>query len=208
MALPRLEPFTHADGDLVASIAGWAYLPTSGGAGTQKIQIVSNRVYNHNAAFGTTAYDTLNTYNNDQYAQIVYHNTGTGYIGVAVRCDTANPGGTGDGTHRTCYFFEATAGDRYFAKKVANVETQLGDDAGTPSDGDVLRIEASGTTIGAKVNGTQIFSVTDSSIASGSAGIFGEGDDANSVADDWEGGNLAVAGQVPYNNYYAPVVTQ
>lgn len=202
MSLPRLEPFTVANGQFIQvqpptytpAIPGWAYLPNVGGWLTA-FAISSNQIYNSNASVGTAAVDTLNTYNNDQYAQIVYKNTGTGYIGVAVRCDTADLNGTVSAAHKQCYLFECTAGDRYFSKKVAGTETQLADDGGSPSVNDILRLEASGTTITAKINGTTIFTVTDSALSSGSAGIFAEGNDITSLGDNWEGGNLAGAAE-------------
>lgn len=195
-SLPRLEPFTHADAaDLNTAITGWAYAPHA--TGGRHIAIAGNRIFANNASLGGKAFDTLNSYSNDQYAQIVYHNTGTGYVGVGVRADTTDPNGTSSDTHDQGYFFECTAGDRFFGKTVAGSDSALGDDAGSPSDGDIIRIEASSTTITAKINGATIFSVTDVSLSSGAAWIMGEGNDPLSLGDDWEGGNLSGGAPTP-----------
>ncbi len=71
--------------------------------------------------------------------------------------------------------------------------TQIGAPTGTVSNGDTIEIRAVGTTIEGFVNGSSRGSVTDATIASGSAGIGGLGSNS-SVLDDWEGGNTGAGG--------------
>lgn len=204
MSLPRLEPFTTADGLFFQEsapwtpvIAGWSLLPNNGGW-THLAQIVTNRVCITSSTVGIWVFDSANSYNADQYAQGVIHFTSSpNYVGVSVRNDTSDPNGTSSNAKKQLYYFEVspTTGDRYFAKKVAGTETQLGDSLVTVADSDLIRIEASGTTITCKINGSTIFTVTDSSLSSGAAGWGGEGNGATSMfLDDWEGGNLGPAG--------------
>jgi hypothetical protein len=57
-----------------------------------------------------------------------------------------------------------------------------------------VRLEVSGTTLTVKYNGTTIDTATDSSLASGSAGVVCYDAGAFERADDWEGGNLGAGG--------------
>ncbi len=62
----------------------------------------------------------------------------------------------------------------------------------TPVTGDVLRIQAIGTTISAWYNGNQVISVTDANIVSGSAGFYTQPSGAVSSAQIslWDAGNF------------------
>jgi hypothetical protein len=58
----------------------------------------------------------------------------------------------------------------------------------------VLRVEAIGTSIVAKKNGSAIISVTDSSLTSGRLGITGYSADTSTYALSWTGGNTSGGG--------------
>lgn len=60
-----------------------------------------------------------------------------------------------------------------------------------PTAGDVIRIEAQGTTIRVLVNTVERISVTDATLTSGRVGVRGEADVAYSFINDWGGGDLA-----------------
>lgn len=72
----------------------------------------------------------------------------------------------------------------------AGVVTQLGDDIAvtTMTTSTVARLEVAGTTLTVKRDGVVVATRTDSTYASGAAGVFFA---ANRALDDWEGGNLA-----------------
>lgn len=89
---------------------------------------------------------------------------------------------------------------------VAGTPTSLGTSAVPPIVNDVLRLEATGTTIRALVNGVERISVVDSTIATGSAGIMFYTDVlANSQVDDWAGGDLASG--LPVDTDYLMIFT-
>jgi hypothetical protein len=77
-------------------------------------------------------------------------------------------------------------------KWVAGAMTLLGSSTGF-SDGETLRLEVVGTSITVKRAGSVVISVTDSAIASGSAGLLGSGA-VGECLDNWEGGSLAAGG--------------
>ncbi|MBY0513091.1 MAG: hypothetical protein K2P78_04170 [Gemmataceae bacterium] len=90
----------------------------------------------------------------DHYAQakVVLNST---YGGPACRCPSA----------ATMTFYVAFAGSpAYIAKFVAGTQTNLTTGGGTTTN-DVLQIRANGSTISARVNGSQILTTTDTSIA-------------------------------------------
>lgn len=178
MALPATETFTNSNGvALTTHSASW-----TNNAGTFAIN--SNAVYATDAGQDCAAHWNADTFANDQYAQGVIVALGSTYIGVSVRCHASA---------NTHYGFEGNATDSYFYKYVNGSYTQLGSTGGNFTNGQTLRIEASGTTITPKINGSTISppgAQTDSSISSGYAGIAGSGNNAVSRLDTWEGGNI------------------
>ena len=66
----------------------------------------------------------------------------------------------------------------------------------TLSTNDIIRLEASGTTLTAKRNGSVLGAVTDSGISSGAPGVYGQGEatsGAYTLLDDWVGDDLSAA---------------
>lgn len=76
-------------------------------------------------------------------------------------------------------------------KEVANSRTKLANEAVAVANDDVFYLRAVGTSIKLYVNGSERLSVTDASIASGSAGFTGRSTVADSpTVDDWSGGDV------------------
>jgi hypothetical protein len=99
----------------------------------------------------------------------------------------------------TGYNYCGHSTQKYLYKYVAGSQTTL---TSTTSAGfsvsDDVRIETEGTTITPVLNGStdsDLGAQTDSSISSGSAGVGGFSDTSSNRIDDWEGGNLAGAGE-------------
>jgi hypothetical protein len=84
-------------------------------------------------------------------------------------------------------------------KFVANTRTELITHASqTMATSDVVYLEANGTTLTLKVNGTQILQTTDSDIASGQVGLYAS--QAAGTIENWdtfEAGDLSTGGPSP-----------
>ena len=127
---------------------------------------------------------------NNQYSQLtIVSNPMTGgdgtinSIGVAVRMNASGHG----------YLFLVSHEDMVLTKYTGQYSPNLDTSSSFVEAGDVIKIEAIGTSIKAYVNGQEVFSVTDSDISSGYAGLCGWGGYRYPpfiTADDWEGGDL------------------
>jgi hypothetical protein len=185
MAVLATDNFNRADStDLGAS---WDVVP-----GESNCQIVANAV---RAGVGGGA-DCSESYNgvtwpNDQYSQIVIVSLSDRFVGPVVRASTSA---------NTLYLVECATTNIYLYKVVSASGTLLVNYSGTVSVGDIIRLEAQGTTLRVFQNGTQRISTTDTSIASGRAGIHinlpGSQFDT-AVLDNWEGGDFSTGGGGP-----------
>lgn len=178
MALPVSDNFNRA-----ALGANWTI--TSGNFSMPgSTAAMANALGGHSGAFWNA-----DTFAADQYAEIVISNASyDGYMGVEVRVNT--------GGADTRYFYHGSLFEQTLGKLVAGVYTQLGNTTVNPfANGDVIRLEVSGTTLTAKQNGVVRFSVTDASIGSGQTGIHGYTSvtATNTSADSFAAGNLAVS---------------
>lgn len=139
------------------------------------------------ATFPGIEYYSAATWPNDQWAQMTIvspSSTSDAGMGPAVRVTSG-----GD-----LYFAQATTSEVRLYKRITNGYTQLGTDGAGISAGDVVYIEAQGTSLLVKVNGaTVVGPVTDSALASGNAGIWTT--DIANTGDDWSGGDFASSGQ-------------
>ena len=123
------------------------------------------------------------TFANDQFSQAsVSHTTTEDNHAVAVRVAASG---------KTFYFCDGGAVHE-IGKFVNGTHTSLKAVSVTINTNDVLRCEVQGTTIRYIVNGTVVNSVTDSSILSGSPGLFMSTSDG--VFDDWSAGDLTSGG--------------
>lgn len=158
--------------------------------------VASGQVSGTNAAENTAAYSGT-ALANDQWAQVIVAVAGssTPFMGAAARCSSVA---------NTHYEFSvgtggSELGNWFLVSVVSNGRTTLqSGNLGTVNVGDAISLECVGTQITGKYNGTIIANVSDSSIASGfagmteftndgqalqnfTAGIFGSGGVANSL---------------------------
>jgi hypothetical protein len=174
MTLPASDNFNTADQSGLAR-SGFPWVVVKGTAGAQIIG---------NAAAG--ADDNLETgvvwnetFDPNQYAEARIAQRGNlSYSGLLVR-----------GTTNNYYLVYTDDGQRYFGRIVAGSYTSFAID--TPlAVNDVVRIEADGTEISVYINGVLWTSVTDSSHATGQAGVAFYDNITSTRIDDWQGGNL------------------
>jgi hypothetical protein len=158
------------------------------------LQISSNKAIPANAANDCAAFYNALPFPNDQYAQAKVSTAagaaggGTG-IGPMVRCSAA------DNTNYRVVITHGATNNITLGKFVASAFTEIWQRTVTFVDGDILRLEVQGTTLRVYVNGVQVGAdATDSSIASGAAGIAYSSNLASCTADDWEAGELVSGG--------------
>jgi len=177
------DAFTGNDNDdLPTYSADWTY--TSGE--TTAFEILSNTAANNNPSISDTfAYNDACAFTgNHQVTVTVNNTTNNNYSGPSVRCQTSG---------HNMYGFESDAGDGlYFFKYVAGSYTQFGAKDAVWSATDVALLSANGTTITAKVNGTDHSAspVTDSSHTGGFPGMQAAGTFGDCRLDDWNGTDI------------------
>jgi hypothetical protein len=134
--------------------------------------IVSNKCAGGSSGNSTGDFYTGASFGNDQYAEAV--------IGGKAALSYFSVLGRGSGSAATRNVYQCTLGgaNEYYISKLLLGVTQAGEVSGTTAfaDGDVLRLEVSGTTtvtVTLKKNGVTVNTLTDSSspIASGSTGL-------------------------------------
>lgn len=123
----------------------------------------------------------------DQYAQATYHGSAIenyGSVALIVRAAKTDT--------RDYYGFNSNNAEGSFLfKMVGGTRTSLGS-ISHPANNAVVRLEAVGTTITLKYNGTTVLSVTDSSLATGCAGVVGIFNSTGTLT-DFEAGDFAAA---------------
>lgn len=165
------DNFNRADGGLGSN---WATLT---GAGT--IRIVSNQAAGPSSSTDSAARYTATAIGADQYSQAIIQSGDNLDSGILCRCSSSA---------FSCYFASPYASIQTLNKFTNGSFSTLSSGAGSINIGDTLRVEAEGTTIRYKKNGTQVISVTDSSFASGQPGLFFY--ESLARLDDWEAGDL------------------
>src|ERR1035437_2955559 len=154
-------------------------------AGYGTLNLISDAVeVNNFVVQGCALYSGI-TWPNDQYSQFTNVHTDTGktvacYVRYSTTADTGYalfnlPGGAG---------FQ-------LGKDIAGVFTQLAVNATPAANGDVMTLAEVGTTLTAFKNGVQILTATDSSIASGSAGMYINTNAGTTIIDNWSGGSAS-----------------
>lgn len=144
------------------------------------------------SAHNNSAYNQ--TFTDDQYAECKIvggtANNNTSWAGPAVRINTTNGaayvlGYISQGASSFLRIFH------YGGSGVSAQSTTYGLGAALAAS-DVIRLEASGTTLTAKLNGATVLTWTDSSLTSGKAGLHVYAWAANTdfYLDDWGGGDL------------------
>ncbi len=184
MALPATDNFNGTNGTALQTYnPSWTVV-----AG--EIQIQSGGIIEPSVAYSNVAKWNADSFNANQYAKSLIKNwsTSAANVGVAVRVQTSD----------NCYYFYTqplNGGNASFTgKNVNGTWTNNGSSRGTFANGDYLVLEVSGTTLTPKKNTTSLTTWTDSTFASGSAGVvvYYTGNTTPST-DDWEGGNLGGA---------------
>ena len=184
MSVMATDNFDRANGGLGAS---WTTT-----AGFNAPQIASNVVNALAVAADACAYYSTIVWPNDQWSEIKYVSAVTSAGGCLATVRTSGA----DGTFYTGGLFAATFGtgkairiERWLAGAILTIATGTA----TVNAGDVMRLEAQGTTLSLRLNGRQVLSVINNVIASGSAGLFTT-DDTGLVGDhqldNWQGGNF------------------
>lgn len=186
MALPATDSFTTDTDQAIESYsASWSVV-----TGVMRVIASTDDVRSDTNNDETCARWNADAFNDDQYSEGTLSGVGSGaFIGVSVRCSASAA---------TYYGYYVDVDETYMFKQVSGSFTQLGSKGTGGSATDVLRLEASGTTITPIKNGsedTEVGAQTDSAIGSGSAGLCGYWDSVQPRIDDWEGGNLAAASQ-------------
>lgn len=187
VALPATDVFTGSNGTALTTYsASWTL--NSGNFAINTNAITPNSSGNECAA-GWNA----DTFDSDQYAQgtATATNNQNHAIGVACRCHTT----ASTATYYGWYSDTGTTNAAYLHKSATGTWTQLGSTGARWTDGLAIRLETNGTTIRPMRTGATdaIGSQTDSTIASGRAGLSGYSTGTNMRLDGWEGGNLGGA---------------
>lgn len=178
MSLPATEDFNEGNG---VTPANWTEVYNG-------IQCTSlDRGKADTPADYNIAYWASDVFSNDQYAQARYVG-GNGYGGPAARVS-----GSG-GTRSAYYALLGQVGASRLSKVVNGAITDLIAPGGIsdPVNNDIAKVTVEGTSIKVYYQGVQQGTTqTDSSLASGSAGVIFF--DTNTELDDWEGGNLVAS---------------
>jgi hypothetical protein len=176
-----IDTFTRADGGLGAN-----WTATSDGG----LVIASNRVKGNNPSGDTNSFWNANTFADNQFSQIknMVQNLGSDYAGVTVRQQ-----GTGGQAYYLALYLWGSGSPtiQLYKHAVGGGYIQIGSSFSAAAAGpsDTLRLEASGSTLTVKWNGTAVITQTDTTIPSG--GAPGIQIYQSATADDWSGGTLA-----------------
>ncbi len=184
MALPFNDPFTVGVNTDLQNHTNWAQIKND-----LEIRTATDDV--RGKANGTgyaCAYNDSETYGDDHYAQGTMNSvvTTTDWVGPAIRC------GLGGGTNFYAYWGRDT--DSELVKEVTGTKTVIGSGGQGWAVSDDVYLEANGTTLDPKINGTtdtNIGQVTDSSLTAGSAGLAALDNSASNRIDDFVGDDLA-----------------
>jgi hypothetical protein len=152
--------------------------------GLNTFNVTTNGGVGGNAA-GSMAFWNAATFPNDQYAQAKINTAGSGsqYTGVAVRCASNGNG---------YYFYASTSGPasyNVFKRVGGNIIALSGNVTHSFSVGDVLLLTVQGSTVTASQNGVALYSITDTSITSGAAGVSAQ-NTAGPAMTTWVGGAI------------------
>lgn len=179
------ESFTASNGtELTGYSANWSL----GNALSSDFVIDTNAVRTpFNRPVALHVHWNAGSFSNDQYAEAKLAQVGSAgqRIGVCVRAGAGNA--YAFVTDGTFYIFYKLSGYSY---------TLLAQAVRAVSAGDVIRLEASGTTLTAKHNGATVATVTDSTLSSGQPGIAAIGEATSgtyTLLDDWVGDDLSAA---------------
>lgn len=182
------DNFTRADSTGLG--ANWTVVTSEG-----SFDIHLNKALCHDKTVDSCEFYNGVVWPNDQYAEITVAGIQSpGQLGAGLGCLVR-----ASASAQTYYraFATGSGGQFQLKKRIAGVGTTLATAAGSVVLGDVIRLEAIGTTLNVYKNGVLVIGpVTDASIASGNAGIHYSSADTN--PDDislFAGGNFQPAVQ-------------
>lgn len=193
MSILASDAFTRAN----ATTLGANWTQAKGMSGSLGVE--SNAADMGNAGAGNRAgsYYSAVAFPNDQYSQALISALCSSEGGITVRSITS-------GTQRNQYIAGVDPNDFGGAttfrilKHVANVVTSLGTSATAAAAGQTWYLEAQGTSLVAKQNGTSTITLTDASLTAGAAGLFAAHNVDNvALYDDWVGGDFVATGPPP-----------
>lgn len=172
-ALPASDSFTRAD----SGTLGPNWTDSENGFG-----ISSNTANARSLGNNNISYWSADVFGNDHYSQVTVSSlAGVTAVGVVCRANGAAPTNNG-----YLFYSSSIAGNIY--KIVAGSYTSLAGSLTTVASGDVLKITCIGSLIEAFKNGISVGSVNDSSVAAGSAGIYGTSPLSQLI--NWSGDNI------------------
>lgn len=199
MALPATDAFTNTTNTHLSDhSASWTN-------NTGEIEIHDNTARGDNNNANSLYHWSGDTFDGDHYSEAtcaIISASGGNRGGVACRIPS---------TAFTCYAFPGNSVNSTLYKYVAGSETTLESGGAAFTISDLIYIEASGTTIDAKINSVSEWGgTTDSSLSGGSAGINIRDNHINVRLDDWTGDNLGagpagtILPQVMHHYYEGP----
>jgi hypothetical protein len=175
------DNFNRADGALGSN---W-----SAGPSFTAPTIVSNVGSSANdSAWHVAHWNTsVNTFVNDQYSEatVLDGSAVTTFAGVIVRHQPSTSSG---------YFAFPNGGSIKLYRLDSGSFNLLNTLGSGITDGSVIRLEITGTTLNVKVNGTSVGTFTDTNYSSGSPGIASY---SSGRLDNWTGGPIAVSAETP-----------
>lgn len=185
MSVLASDSFTGSDANPIGG--NWTTV-TSEGA----LKRVSNTCAPASLSSDSGARNTAATWPNDQYSQCKVTVSGTdAQSGIGPACRIASAAET---LYRVV-INSAGSNNVTLAKIVATAYTQIWTRTASFTNGDLVRLEAQGTTLRVFIAGTQVGTdTTDSSISSGAAGIGYSSASSSASVDDWEGGDFSGGG--------------
>ena len=171
---PSFDNFNRANGGLGSN---WT---TSNGSA---LQISSNQVTTTNSNQGS--FWNAVTFSSDQFSEIVVNPATLTFSFVAATVRHV----TGGNSYSCLENFNSV---QMFKMVAGNTNTSLGSFSTTPANGDLIRLEISGTSLSCYRNGVLVIGpVTDSSYATGQPGVTSSYDGTHVAAlDSWSGGSL------------------
>jgi hypothetical protein len=185
MAILASDAFARANGNLGAN---W----TSDSGAANPVQITSNSVTPNCVVPGRDGmYWNAISWPNDQYAQVTLTVSAAGAFGMgpAVRVSSSTNFYQIIAFNHQLYQYGCAVGGVVIATH--NIPTLI------PTVGDVVMIMAQGSVITCFVNGVNVYSLTDTNLSIGNAGLGAYGQGTATAVDNWSGGNLltSVSGQ-------------
>lgn len=177
-ALSDSDAFTGTNGtDLTTT--GWTQQSTFG------FTIQSNHADATGSAQDNFLFRTAGTWSNDQESSATFTITDGSYMGVTVRAS-----GTG-GSAARYYFLTNCSSFSALGKTTAGSNSSISTSFAHPASGSVVTLRVVGTTLTVYDDGVSIGSFTDSDVASGNPGIYGNDSGGSaSYVDDWAGNDI------------------